>query len=95
MLFLLFSYYLTAIPDFKEFIQLQKLRKLEPIEISSNSDVFAPDFGCISGAVGVHRLVHLPPSLEFGQGKNTTFYFTESFRWFRLNETVSETTETK
>ena len=41
------------------------------------------------------RLIHLPPSLEFGQGKNTTFYFTESFRSFQLNETVLETTETK
>ena len=41
------------------------------------------------------RLIHLPPSLEFGQGKNTTFYFTESFRCFQLNKTVLETTETK
>ena len=41
------------------------------------------------------RLIHLPPSLEFGQGKSTTFYFTESFRSFQLNETVLETTETK
>ena len=41
------------------------------------------------------RLIHLPPSLEFGQGKSTTFYFTESFRSFPLNETVLETTETK
>ena len=49
MLFLLFSYYLTAIPDFKEFIQLQKLRKLEPIEISSDSLGFAPDL-----AIWVH-----------------------------------------
>ena len=35
------------------------------------------------------------PSLEFGQGKSTTFYFTESFRCFQLNVTVLETTETK
>ena len=41
------------------------------------------------------RLLHLPASLEFGQGKNTTFYFTQSFRCFRLNETVLKTTETK
>ena len=41
------------------------------------------------------RLTHLPPSLGFGQGKSTTFYFTESFRCFRLNETVLETTQTK
>ena len=33
--------------------------------------------------------------LEFGQGKNTTFYFTESFRCFRLNKSVLETKETK
>ena len=41
------------------------------------------------------RLIHLPPSLEFGQGKNTIFNFTESFRCFQLNETVLETTETE
>ena len=41
------------------------------------------------------QLIYLPPSLEFGQGKNTTFYFTESFRCVQLNETVLETTETK
>ena len=41
------------------------------------------------------RLIRLPPSLEFGQGKSTTFYFTESFGCFQLNETVLETTETK
>ena len=41
------------------------------------------------------RLIHLPPSLEFGQGKSTTFYFTESFGCFQLSETVLETTETK
>ena len=34
-------------------------------------------------------------SLEFGREKNNTFYFTESFRCFRLNKSVSETTETK
>ena len=33
--------------------------------------------------------------MEFGQGKNTTFYFTESFRCFRLNKSVLETKETK
>ena len=37
----------------------------------------------------------LPTLLEFGQGKNTTFYFTESFRCFRLNKSVLETKETK
>ena len=95
VLFLLFSYYLTAIPDFKEFIQLPKLRKLEPIEIPSDSSGFAPDFGCISGALWVHRLVHLPPTWEFGQGKNTTFYFTGSSRCFCLNKSVLETKETK
>ena len=36
----------------------------------------------------------LPTLLEFGQGKNTTFYFTESFRCFRLNKSVLETKET-
>ena len=33
--------------------------------------------------------------MEFGQGKNTTFHFTESFRCFRLNKSVLETKETK
>ena len=37
----------------------------------------------------------MPTSLEVGQGKNNTFYFTESFRCFRLNKSVLETTETK
>ena len=37
----------------------------------------------------------LPTSLELGQGKNTTLYFTESFRCFRLNKSVLETKETK
>ena len=41
------------------------------------------------------QLISLPPSLEFGQGKNTTFYFTESFRCFQLNKSVLETKETK
>ena len=36
----------------------------------------------------------LPTLLEFGEGKNTTFYFTESFRCFRLNKSVLETKET-
>ena len=34
-------------------------------------------------------------SLELGRGKHNTFYFTESFRSFRLNKSVLETTETK
>ena len=34
-------------------------------------------------------------SLEFGRGKHNTFYFTECFRYFRLNKSVLETTETK
>ena len=34
-------------------------------------------------------------SLELGRGKHNTFYFTESFRCFRLNKSVFETTETK
>ena len=33
--------------------------------------------------------------MELGQGKNTTFYFTESFRCFQLNKSVLETQETK
>ena len=37
----------------------------------------------------------MPTLLEFGQGKYTTFYFTESFRCFRLNKSVLETKETK
>ena len=37
----------------------------------------------------------MPTSLEFGQEKNTTFYFTEGFRCFRLNKSVLELTETK
>ena len=36
-----------------------------------------------------------PTSLEAGQGKNTTFYFAESFLLFRLNKSVLETAETK
>ena len=40
-------------------------------------------------------LLHLPPSLESGQGKTTTFYFTESFCCTRLNKSVLETTERK
>ena len=53
MLFFIFSYYLTAIPDFKEFILLQKLRKLEPIEIWSDCLGFAPDSDNL-GAFRVH-----------------------------------------
>ena len=34
-------------------------------------------------------------SLEFGQEQIIIFYFTESFRYFRLNKSVLETTETK
>ena len=52
MIFLLFSYYLAAISDFKEFVLLQKLRKLEPIEISSDSLGFASD----SGNLGAFRV---------------------------------------
>ena len=33
--------------------------------------------------------------MEFGQGKDTTFYFLRSFRCFRLNKSVLETKETK
>ena len=42
-----------------------------------------------------NRLISLPTTLEFGQGKSSTFYFTGSFRCFRLNKSVLETTETK
>ena len=34
-------------------------------------------------------------SLDFGQEKNNSFYFTESFRCFQLNKSVLQTTETK
>ena len=34
-------------------------------------------------------------SLELGRGKHNTFYFTESFRCFRLNKSALETIETK
>ena len=37
----------------------------------------------------------VPTSLEAGQGKSNTFYFTESFCCFRLNKNVLETAETK
>ena len=37
----------------------------------------------------------MPPPLEFGQEKNTTFCFTESFRYFQLNKSVLGTKETK
>ena len=33
--------------------------------------------------------------MEFGQGKDTTFYFLRSFRCFRLNKSVLQTKETK
>ena len=39
-------------------------------------------------------LVRMPNS-EFRQGKNTTFYFLDSFRCFRPNKSVLVTTETK
>ena len=42
-----------------------------------------------------NRLTSLPTTLEFGQGKSNTFYFTGSFRCFRLSKSVLETTETK
>ena len=41
------------------------------------------------------QLKHLPTSLEFEQGKHSTFYFIERFRCFRLNKSVLETVETK
>ena len=41
------------------------------------------------------RVPKLVTSLELGRGKHNTFYFTESFRSFRLNKSVLETTETK
>ena len=37
----------------------------------------------------------MPTPLEAGQGKHNTFYFAETFRCFRLNKSVLETTETK
>ena len=54
-------------------------------------------FECFVDFPGVFtkdQLISLPTSLEFGQGKNTTFYFLESFRCFRLNKSVLETKET-
>ena len=33
--------------------------------------------------------------MELRQGKHTTFYFTESFRYFHLNKSVLETKQTK
>ena len=42
-----------------------------------------------------NQLKHLPTSLEFEQGKHSTFYFIERFRCFRLNKSVLETVETK
>ena len=41
------------------------------------------------------RVPKLVTSLELGREKHNTFYFTESFRCFRLNKSVLETTETK
>ena len=52
-------------------------------------------FSHFSGLFTKDQLVSLPTSLELGQGKNTTFYFTESFRCFRLNKSVFEAKETK
>ena len=48
-----------------------------------------------SGLFTNDQLMSLPTSLELGQGKNTTFYFTESYRCFRLNKSVLDTKETK
>ena len=48
-----------------------------------------------SGLFTKDQLMSLPTSLEFGQGKNITFYFTKSFRCVRLNKSVLETKETK
>ena len=42
-----------------------------------------------------NQLTSLPTTLELGQGKSNTFYYTERFRCFRLNKSVLETTETK
>ena len=41
------------------------------------------------------RVPKLATPLEFGREKTNTFYFTESFRCFRFNKSVLETTETK
>ena len=41
------------------------------------------------------RVPKLVTPLEVGWEKHSTFYFTESFRCFRLNKSVLETTETK
>ena len=41
------------------------------------------------------RVPKLVTSLELGREKHNTFYFTESFRCFRLNKSVFKTTETK
>jgi len=57
--------------------------------------LFLVFLGGFSRIVTRGRLVHLPPSLGFGQGKSTTIYFAESFHCFRLNETVLEITQTK
>ena len=42
-----------------------------------------------------HTHWRLPTPLEAGQGKHNTFYFAETFRCFRLNKSVLETTKTK
>ena len=52
-------------------------------------------FSNFSGLFTKDQLMSLPTSLEFGQGKNITFYFTESFRCVPLNKSVLETKETK
>ena len=57
--------------------------------------LFLVFLGGFSRIVTRGRLIHLPPSLGFGPGKSTTIYFAESFRCFRLNETVLEITQTK
>ena len=41
------------------------------------------------------RIVTNRSHQEFEQGKNNTSYFTKSFRCFRLNKSVLQTTETK
>ena len=53
------------------------------------------DFVDFTSIFTKNRLISLPTTLEFEQGKSNTFYFTGSFRCFRLNKSVLETTETK
>ena len=57
--------------------------------------------GVYSSFLDILGRFHLGSTITFASifgiwaRKNTTFYFTEGFRCFRLNETVLETTETK